>query len=66
MYTGLLFMFLGIPLLLGSWWALAPSILNLILFVIRTALEDQTLQNELSGYRDYAQKIRYRLIPGIW
>ena len=59
-------MFWGIPLLLGSWWALVPGVLSMILYVIRTALEDRTLQAELPGYKDYVQKVRYRLIPGIW
>ena len=66
MYAGMLFMFWGTPLLLGSWWALVPAVLNAILFVVRTALEDRTLQAELVGYKDYAQKVRYRLIPGVW
>ncbi len=66
MYAGMMFMFWGIPLLLGSWWALVPSILNMALFVVRTALEDKTLQTELPGYKEYTQRVRYRLIPGIW
>lgn len=66
MYAGLLFMFWGIPLLLGSWWALVPSALNIILFVVRTALEDKTLQAELPGYLEYTRQVRYRLVPGIW
>jgi protein-S-isoprenylcysteine O-methyltransferase Ste14 len=44
----------------------AGNILALIIAVIRTALEDQTLQEELPGYRDYAQRVRYRLIPGMY
>jgi protein-S-isoprenylcysteine O-methyltransferase Ste14 len=66
MYAGLLLTFWGIPLLLGSWWALVPGLLNAILFVVRTALEDRTLQAELPGYPEYAQKVRNRLIPGVW
>jgi protein-S-isoprenylcysteine O-methyltransferase Ste14 len=66
MYAGFLIMFWSIPLLLGSWWALIPAFLNAILFVIRTVLEDKTLQAELKGYNEYTQKVRYRLIPGIW
>jgi len=65
-YLGNLIGCLGQPLLLGSWWAFVPSIIVLIAFVIRTALEDKTLQNELDGYSDYAKQVRYRLIPGIW
>ncbi len=66
MYAGMLFMFWGIPLLLGSWLALIPAVLNAVLFVVRTALEDRTLQAELPGYKDYVEKVRYRLIPGVW
>ncbi len=53
-------------LILGSWWALLPAALVLIAMVVRTVLEDGTLQAELPGYRDYVQQVRYRLIPGIW
>jgi protein-S-isoprenylcysteine O-methyltransferase Ste14 len=66
MYVGILFMSWSMPLLLGSWWALIPGVLIMVLFVVRTSLEDRTLQSELVGYKDYAQKVRYRLIPGIW
>jgi protein-S-isoprenylcysteine O-methyltransferase Ste14 len=54
------------PLLLGSWWALLPGAANAILFVVRTALEDRTLQQELDGYREYAGRVRFRLLPGVW
>jgi protein-S-isoprenylcysteine O-methyltransferase Ste14 len=66
MYAGMFFFFLGIPLLLGSFWALIPGILNVIIYIIRTALEDKTLQVELPGYAEYARQVRYRIIPGIW
>ena len=66
MYVGILLMSLGMPLLLGSWWAVIPGVLNIILFIIRTALEDKALQAELPGYEEYARKVRYRLIPGVW
>jgi protein-S-isoprenylcysteine O-methyltransferase Ste14 len=66
MYLGMLLMFLATPLLLGSWWALIPSLLNVILFVIRTWLEDKTLQAELPGYAAYIEKVHFRLIPGLW
>ena len=57
---------LVIPLILGSWWALIPGGLAAILIILRTALEDKTLQAELPGYKEYTQETRYRLIPGIW
>jgi protein-S-isoprenylcysteine O-methyltransferase Ste14 len=66
MYAGLLLFFWAAPLLLGSWWVLVPSALNVILFIIRTVLEDKTLQAELPGYPEYVQQVHYRLIPGVW
>lgn len=53
-------------LILGSWWSLIPSTLIAIILVIRTALEDRTLQNELAGYKEYTKTTRYRLFPLIW
>jgi protein-S-isoprenylcysteine O-methyltransferase Ste14 len=66
MYAGMLLMFWGIPLLLGSWWGLLLGVLTMILYIVRTALEDKTLQKELPGYIEYTRQTRYRLIPGIW
>ena len=57
---------LATPLLLGSWWAFIPAILAMLCLILRTALEDRTLQKELSGYEAYTQKVRYRLLPGLW
>lgn len=57
---------LAAPLLLGSWWSFAPAILAVACFVIRTSLEDRTLQNELDGYKAYTHNVRYRLLPGLW
>jgi len=65
-YAGNIPPLLGIVLALGSVWALIPAVAALIIAVVRTALEDQTLQEELLGYRDYARRVRYRLIPGIY
>ena len=62
---GLLYMLAG-SLVLGSLWALGLQALACVLLVARTALEDRTLQAELPGYAEYAQKTRYRLLPGIW
>jgi len=57
---------LMIPFLLGSLWALIPCGLVAVVTVIRTALEDKTLLEELDGYKEYAQRVRYRLLPGVW
>ena len=66
MYDGVILFVISIPLILGSAWALLLAGLIAVLFVIRTALEDKTLKKELSGYCEYAEKVRYRLLPGIW
>jgi protein-S-isoprenylcysteine O-methyltransferase Ste14 len=65
-YAGALLGFVLIPLLLDSLWALLPAGLLIAVVVVRTSLEDRTLQAELPGYAEYAQKTRYRLVPGIW
>ena len=65
-YAGNIPPLLGIVLALGSVWALIPAVVTLIITVVRTALEDRTLQEELPGYRDYARRVRYRLIPAIY
>jgi protein-S-isoprenylcysteine O-methyltransferase Ste14 len=56
----------AIPLMLGSVWGLIPALLGFCALVLRTALEDRTLHEELPGYPDYARRVRYRLFPGIW
>jgi protein-S-isoprenylcysteine O-methyltransferase Ste14 len=65
-YVAISLLLLGIPLALGSMWSLIPSILTCLLFVVRTVLEDRTLQNELPGYEEYAERVRYKLVPGVW
>jgi protein-S-isoprenylcysteine O-methyltransferase Ste14 len=65
-YVAAILFGLGSPVVLGSLWALLPAGLSALLYVIRTALEDRTLHEELAGYREYARRVRYRLLPGIW
>lgn len=65
-YVGFILQTVAVPFILGSNWGLIPAGMVCILFIIRTAYEDATLQKELNGYREYADKVRYRLIPGIW
>jgi len=65
-YIGAILYELAVPVLLASWWAMIPSGLAAILLILRTALEDRTLQAELAGYGDYAQRVRYRLVSGLW
>ncbi len=65
-YAGNILALPGIVLALGSAWTIIPVIVALIIAVIRTTLEDKTLQEELQGYQDYASRVRYRLIPGVF
>lgn len=65
-YLGGVFSQLGIPLLLGSWPAFVAGAIDTLFLLLRTRLEDRTLHVELPGYADYAQRVRYRLVPGIW
>jgi len=65
-YAGNILAPLGIVLALSSLWTLIPAAVALVIAVIRTALEDRTLQEELPGYKEYARRVRYRLFPGIY
>lgn len=65
-YTATILFELALSTLLASWWAIAAGGFCAILFVLRTALEDRTLQSELPGYAPYTCQVRYRLLPGIW
>lgn len=66
MYVAIIWFVFLVPLALGSYFGLIGSMLVAALFILRTALEDKTLQAELTGYKQYSEKVRYRLIPGIW
>jgi protein-S-isoprenylcysteine O-methyltransferase Ste14 len=57
---------IGIPVLLGSWPALAVGAVDTLALIVRTAVEDHTLQADLPGYAEYARRVRYRLVPGVW
>ena len=65
-YIGTILFELAAPVLLDSCWALIPGLLNVVLFIVRTSLEDRTLRSELDGYSEYASQVRFRLLPGIW
>jgi protein-S-isoprenylcysteine O-methyltransferase Ste14 len=65
-YLGSLIANLGIPLLLDSPWAFLPVFIISVFFVLRTHLEDRFLRANLPGYSEYAKKVRYRLLPGVW
>ena len=65
-YAGNLLALAGIIMALNSMWTFIPVMAALVIAVIRTALEDKTLHEELPGYRDYARRVHYRLFPGIY
>ena len=65
-YVGFAGWMLSTPLLLASAWAFIPALISVVLLVIRTELEDRTLHEELPGYAEYASRVRFRLIPGVW
>ncbi len=65
-YAGALLASLATPVLLDSRWSFVPVALLTAVLVIRTALEDRVLQRELPGYDEYAKRVRYRLLPGVW
>jgi protein-S-isoprenylcysteine O-methyltransferase Ste14 len=65
-YAGAALAWIASPIFFSSSWASIPAALAIVLVVVRTALEDRTLQAELPGYKDYAQAVRFRLVPGIW
>lgn len=65
-YASLLCSYVTLPLALGSPWACLPMLLLVANLVVRTSLEDRTLKNELAGYQEYAARVRFRLIPGVW
>jgi protein-S-isoprenylcysteine O-methyltransferase Ste14 len=66
MYSGVTLFFVGVPLLLGSWWGVAIAPVFAILFAIRARIEERALVEGLPDYADYAARVRYRLVPGLW
>ena len=65
-YLGLVGWMIGTPLMLASAWSFVPATLAIAGIVLRTALEDRTLRNELAGYAEYVSKVHFRLLPRIW
>ena len=65
-YLGAILFSLGIPLLLESWWALIPGAISVVLYFLRTSLEDQALSEELPGYAEFTERVKSKLIPGVW
>jgi protein-S-isoprenylcysteine O-methyltransferase Ste14 len=65
-YLSAVTQWMSAPLILSSWWALIPAVLFTTSILLRTRLEDRTLQEELAGYKAFAERTRYKLIPGLW
>ena len=65
-YVGGILLYLALPLVLGSLTGLIPAACSIMILVVRTYLEDITLQKELPGYQEYAMTVKYRLLPGVW
>jgi protein-S-isoprenylcysteine O-methyltransferase Ste14 len=66
MYVGNVIMMLGTPLALGSYWGLLFVVPGVAVLVFRILDEEKMLTQELAGYREYAQRVRYRLVPTVW
>ena len=66
MYAGATLYLLGMPLLLGSWWGVVAVPLLVAGMALRAVGEERMLRRELSGYDEYARRVRFRLLPGIW
>jgi protein-S-isoprenylcysteine O-methyltransferase Ste14 len=66
LYVGVLIMMIGVPLALDSWWGLASIALIVPVLIWRILDEESFLKKDLPGYREYTQKVRYRLVPYVW
>ena len=66
MYSGVMLFFFGAPLLVGSWWGVLIAPLFAVLFAVRAGIEERALVAGLPDYADYAARVRYRLVPGVW
>jgi protein-S-isoprenylcysteine O-methyltransferase Ste14 len=66
MYAGVIVMYIASPVALGSYWAILPAVLVIPLLVARIRNEEEVLLRDLPGYAEYRQKIKYRLLPGVW
>lgn len=66
MYFGVALLYIASPLALGSYWAVLPALMILPLLAARIRNEEEVLLRELAGYAEYRQKVKYRLLPGVW
>ena len=66
MYVGMVVLYVVSPIVLGSWWAVIPALVIVPVIVARILDEEKALESELAGYKEYKQKVKYRLIPFVW
>jgi protein-S-isoprenylcysteine O-methyltransferase Ste14 len=66
MYVGMIVLYAASPIALGSWWAAIPALFIIPVITARILDEEVALENELTGYKEYKQKVKYRLIPFVW
>jgi protein-S-isoprenylcysteine O-methyltransferase Ste14 len=66
MYAGAIWLFVGIPLALGSWWPIGLTVIVVPVLLWRLLDEERILERDLRGYRRYQNRVRYRLIPYLW
>jgi protein-S-isoprenylcysteine O-methyltransferase Ste14 len=66
MYSAMIIFYLFTPLALGSAWAVVPALFIVPVLVVRLKDEEKELLENLAGYREYAEKVRHRLVPGVW
>lgn len=66
MYVGMVVLYVISPIVLGSWWAVIPALVIIPVIVFRILDEEKALEQELPGYVEYKQKVKYRLIPFVW
>ena len=66
MYVGVIVMYLASPIALGSYWAVLPALLIVPVLAVRILDEEAMLRRELAGYVAYTERVKYRLLPGVW
>jgi protein-S-isoprenylcysteine O-methyltransferase Ste14 len=66
MYAAAIFLFIGVPIALGSWWSLGLIVIVMPVLAWRLLDEEKILKRDLPGYTDYMRRVRFRLIPFVW
>jgi protein-S-isoprenylcysteine O-methyltransferase Ste14 len=66
LYSGAIVLIIGLPIALGSWWGLIPAVIGVLSLVVRIHFEEDMLVKGMDGYSDYQNRVKYKLIPGIY